>query len=62
MILLGGPDRILLMPFDASLGSLDAIWSFEAEALESSVHPATMYMVMAAEMMSRHRCHCGDTA
>ena len=34
MILLGGPDRIVLMPFDASLGSLVAIWSFEAEALE----------------------------
>ena len=35
VILLGGPDRILLLPFDASLGSLVAIWSFEAEALES---------------------------
>ena len=35
VILLGGHDRILLLPLDASLGSLVAIWSFEAEALES---------------------------
>ena len=35
VILLGGHDRILLLPLDDSLGSLIAIWSLEAEALES---------------------------
>ena len=35
VILLGEHDRILLLPLDDSLGSLIAIWSLEAEALES---------------------------
>ena len=34
-VILGEHDRILLLPLDDSLGSLIAIWSLEAEALES---------------------------